>query len=84
MALTIIGFFSLFSADMYFDIAEDIKEYAESNNLPIDIWNREIILSFCIQLLDIWPKTIIGGVFSLKRMNDIQVFVFVILRGDVD
>jgi len=37
VALTIIGFFSLFSADMYFDIAEDIKEYAESNNLPIDI-----------------------------------------------
>ena len=35
VALTVIGFFSLFSADMYFDIAEDIKEYAQANNLPI-------------------------------------------------
>ena len=35
VALTIIGFMSLFIADMYFDIAEDIEEYGTANNLPL-------------------------------------------------
>lgn len=34
--LTLIGFFSLFNADMYFDIAEDIKEYAEAKGLDLN------------------------------------------------
>lgn len=35
VTLTILAFMSLFIADMYFDIAEDLKEYAEANNLPL-------------------------------------------------
>ena len=35
VTLTIIGFITLFQSDMYFDIAEDIKEYAAANNMQI-------------------------------------------------
>ena len=35
VTLTILAFMSLFISDMYFDIAEDLKEYATENNLPL-------------------------------------------------
>merc|ERR1711935_1204034 len=35
VTLTILGFFQLFIADMYFDIADDIKDYAKEKNIPL-------------------------------------------------
>ena len=35
VTLTILGFFQLFIADMNFDIADDIKDYAKEKNIPL-------------------------------------------------